>query len=225
MSSLYSDPPFGRGQTFLAGATATKDVSGNYVEGAGVVGDIKVFQDIDPTSLTWNSNRLVHCLAVRVAQNTKVAGEQATDIVAGTVVKLKAGAVPEIDSSGAASGKAAAADSAYLGYQYGVVDEYLKAAPLVGDIIWIVVKGPTSAVVGTGGFSANNTVAVTTAGGAGTLAAVNATTASTAFSTSAGATYSQATATVAIPNRIDGLALAAGTAGQKGRVILTNPQF
>jgi hypothetical protein len=224
MSSLYSDPPFGRGQTFLAGATATKDASGNYIEGAGVVGDIKVFQDIDPTSLTWNSNRLVHCLAVRVAQTSKVAGEQATDIVAGTVVKLKSGAVPEIDSSGAASGKAAAADAAYLGYQYGVVDEYLKSAPNVGDIIWLVVKGPTTVVVGTGGFSANNTVAVTTAGGAGTMAAVSQTT-STNVSGSLGATYTQTSLAIAIPNRIDGLALAAGTATQKARVILTNPQF
>ena len=144
MSSIFSDPPFGRGQTYLAGATATQDANSNYIEGTGVAGEIKVFQDIDPGSQSYKSNRLVYCLAVRVAQSSKTVGQQCTDITAGTVVKLAAGKLDILDASAASAGLAAYSDVASQIGQIGVVDEYLKAAPNAGDIIWLVVKGPTT---------------------------------------------------------------------------------
>jgi hypothetical protein len=168
MSIINSDPWFGRGQTLLGGAGRYAGFGDVPVPAAAVpvqtvVGGVKVFQDVDPrtqgpTTPVVQSNRLVHCVAVR---NTS-----GSALVPGQVVKFKKSAIlTEVD------GPAASTTDAPL----GVVDEYLPAITgcPVNDVCWVVVAGPTAINTAAATLAAGSLVTAT-AGQAATGTAANA---------------------------------------------------
>lgn len=201
MSSIYSDPPFPRGDVLIGLDDPAALDSGNPVQGSDIVGRIKVFRDVNPSTGIDFSERLVYCVAVRAKQNGVANGER-SNLTAGTVVKFAAGSLTELDNSAANSNLAAAGDTATIAGMVGVVDEYLPKAPLVNDVFWVVVKGPTTANVTT-----------TAIANAGTPLAVSAT---------AGSLAAASPATLGLS--FFGVNLAAKSAGVlKSRVLVTNP--
>lgn len=149
MSSLYSDPPFPRGSTLLAGETIETDAIGP-IAGRDIVGQVKVFQDTDPFSGTDNSNRLAICVAVRWTGSTG-------GIVAGDVVKFTAAALlSESDAKGSTS----------AGTIFGVVDEYIPSTTTIrqNDIIWVVVRGPATAKFAATGVNPGSPVYIANTG-------------------------------------------------------------
>ena len=168
MSALDSDPWFSRGATL--GVTSTSD-------GTGIVGTQRWFVDTNPRTGVVNSNAPVKCIAMR---NTS-----AGTLTAGQVVKAKTTALlSEVDGN-------ADVDSPIV----GVVDEYLTSTVAVNDVFWLVVNGPTSAAVGTGGVTQGAFVSVGTSGTAGKVVA-------------------------SVANKTVGVALATTSAGSNGRVLL-----
>lgn len=167
MSSIFSDPFFRRGATLLGGE-AIELVGSTPVAGTEIVGQVKVFQDVEPTGTQKRlSNRLVYCVAARYK------GTAVTDAstVAGTLYAFDTGsdnaALTEFTSAATASNIAD-------GRAYGVLDEYLKGELRTNDIVWLVVKGPVR-VKKTGGASG------TTAFAAGSAAVVSATSGSITY--------------------------------------------
>lgn len=131
MSSLYSDPPFPRGTTYLAGETIESDAIGP-VAGRDFVGQVKVFQDCNPTTGLEHSNRLVTCVAARWTGSTG-------GIVAGDVVAF------DFSTNGLTN--VAAKGSTTVGVTFGVVDEYIPSTTEIrqNDIVWVAVRGPAGA--------------------------------------------------------------------------------
>jgi hypothetical protein len=134
MSSIFSDPYFRRGNTLLAGEPIETDAAGNPVAGSAVVGAVKVFQDVNPYDGTRYSNRLVYCVAARYEGNTVEDGST----VAGTLYAFDA-ARPMTEFTNAAT-KTNVSD----GRAVGVLDEYLTGRLRKDDVVWVVVKGPTT---------------------------------------------------------------------------------
>jgi hypothetical protein len=135
MSSIFSDPTFRRGTTLLSGEAIELDASGNPVAGGEIVGQVKVFQDVNPVGRGERySNRLVYCVAARYK------GANVTDAstVAGQAVLFDA-AAPMTEFTNFLTTSTHAA-----GASIGVLDEYLTGVLRTNDIVWVVVKGPTS---------------------------------------------------------------------------------
>jgi hypothetical protein len=113
--------------------------------GSTIVGVVKTFRDENPTTGVVLSNRTVDCIAVR---NTSE-----ISLEPGTVVRFSgAGVLSEVD------GYATPTDTLI-----GVVDEYLPemVGVPVGEVFWLVVKGPTSAwTAGDSNLSAGSCVTV-----------------------------------------------------------------
>lgn len=133
MSSMFSDPPFRRGTTLLTGE-AIELAGGVPVAGGEVVGQVKVFRDVNPLTGVKLSNRLVHCVAARykgetVSDASTVAGEAYLFTTAEPLAEFQ---------TKAATGTATA------GVTWGVLDEYLTGELRTNDIVWLVVRGPTS---------------------------------------------------------------------------------
>lgn len=134
MSAIFSDPPFRRG-TALCSGDLTGTGTGTDAPGYEIIGQVKAFQDVVPTTGKRNSNRLVYCVAVRWTASSVTDAST----VAGTVYTFSATApLSEVDATAATSSLAA-------GTQYGVLDEYLTGNLTQNDVVWMVVKGPTSA--------------------------------------------------------------------------------
>lgn len=137
MSSIFSDPQFRRGTTLFAGEDVPVDASGNPIGGSDVVGSVKAFQDADPGTRGGErlSSRLVYCVATRYTGSTV---SDSTTI---------AGQTYAFDASACLSKLGAAATSANVnaGVAVGVLDEYLKGELKQNDVVWVVVKGPTTA--------------------------------------------------------------------------------
>jgi hypothetical protein len=163
MSSIFSDPFFRRGTTLLGGETIERDASNNPIAGTEIVGQVKVFQDAVPTGMgERRSNRLVYCVAARYK------GSDVTDAstLAGEVFAFDATApLTEFATSNA---KATAAN-ANSGLMLGVLDEYLTGSLRANDIVWLVVKGPTSIKQTAAAINAG--VAVHVSGTAGSVSA------------------------------------------------------
>lgn len=168
MSSIFSDPFFRRGSTLLGGEVIDLDADGNPVAGGEVVGQVKAFQDVNPSSGARNSNRLVYCVAARYKGSNTTGSGLAGKLVAFDIAKTN-GSLTEFTS-------AATATNVADGRAYGVVDEYLPADLAIrqNDIVWVVVKGPVT-VLKTGGASG------TTAFTAGKAAVVSATAGSVTY--------------------------------------------
>jgi len=159
MSSIFSDPFFRRGTTLLGGETIEVDPSGNPVAGNEVVGQVKVFRDVNPYTGLVNSNRLVYCVAARYKGTTVTNGST----VAGELYAFDASKpLAEFTS------KATAANSD-AGLAWGVLDEYLTGQLRENDIVWLVVKGPTAAKQTAAAINAG--VAVKVSGTAGSVIA------------------------------------------------------
>jgi hypothetical protein len=190
MSSLFSDPPFSRGTTLLArepveyyppGVTysQTNDSGAQYpAAGSEVVGQVKVFQDVNPSNGTRFSNELVYCIAARYKPST------AANLTAGRgkAVKLSIsqyGGTAEFDEN------LATATNVNTGERVAFIDEYLSNETAIrpDDIVWLVVKGPVSAKktehASTAGISAGAVVAMS-----GTAGSVFAKTADSIITTS-----------------------------------------
>lgn len=136
MSSIFSDPFFRRGSTLLGGELIEIDVNTNTpIAGREIVGQVKAFQDVNPLSKGERySNRLVYCVAARYT------GTTVTDAstVAGTAYVFSDSA-PLSEFSTAATGTDVSS-----GRPVGVLDEYLTGVLRQNDIVWLVIKGPTS---------------------------------------------------------------------------------
>jgi hypothetical protein len=135
MSSIFSDPLFRRGSTLLSGEQIEVDSAGNPVAGVEIVGQVKVFQDVNPVGRGERySNRLVYCVAARYKGST--VSDAST--VAGELYLFDAGKpLTEFTSK-------ASSTNATNGLAIGVLDEYLTGELRQNDIVWLVVKGPTS---------------------------------------------------------------------------------
>jgi hypothetical protein len=136
MSSIFSDPFFRRGTTLLNGEDIELDPAGSPIAGREVVGQVKVFQDVNPASRGERySNRLVYCVAARYTGST--VADAST--IAGEVFLM------DFNSPLSVFSTKGTATNINPGLAFGVLDEYLKGQLRTNDIVWLVVKGPTSA--------------------------------------------------------------------------------
>ena len=164
MSAIFSDPLFRRGSTLLGGEQIEVDAAGNPVAGTEVVGQVKVFQDVNPVGQGERySNRLVYCVAARYKGST--VSDAST--VAGEVYAFDA-AKPLTEFTSKATSANVDADVAI-----GVLDEYLTGQLRQNDIVWLVVKGP--AKVKQTATAINAGVAVKVSSTAGSAAAAGST--------------------------------------------------
>jgi hypothetical protein len=164
MSAIFSDPLFRRGSTLLGGEQIEVDAAGNPVAGTEVVGQVKVFQDVNPVGQGERySNRLVYCVAARYKGST--VSDAST--VAGEVYAFDA-AKPLTEFTSKATSANVDADIAI-----GVLDEYLTGQLRQNDIVWLVVKGP--AKVKQTATAINAGVAVKVSSTAGSAAAAGST--------------------------------------------------
>lgn len=135
MSAIFSDPQWRRGTTLLSGEQIELDPAGVPVAGGEIVGQVKAFQDVNPVGRGERySNRLVYCVAARY-KGSNVAD---ASTVAGQAVLFDA-AAPLTEFTGYLTTSNHAAGAAI-----GVLDEYLTGTLRTNDIVWIVIKGPTS---------------------------------------------------------------------------------
>jgi hypothetical protein len=164
MSAIFSDPLFRRGSTLLGGEQIELNAAGSPVAGTEVVGQVKVFQDVNPAGQGERySNRLVYCVAARYKGSTVSDGST----VAGEVYAFDA-AKPLTEFTSKATSANVDADIAI-----GVLDEYLTGQLRQNDIVWLVVKGP--AKVKQTATAINAGVAVKVSSTAGSAAATGST--------------------------------------------------
>lgn len=157
MSSIFSDPFFRRGTTLLSGEVIDYAVDGTTpTQGTEVVGQVKVFQDVNPVGNGDRySNRLVYCVAVRYIGNDTTGANLRRQIVtfSASAPLTTIGVTSQaIEASAGAGGKTTKTDLDTNLREVGVVDEYLPDALAVrkNDILWVVVKGPTTVAKETG---------------------------------------------------------------------------
>lgn len=137
MSSIFSDPPFRRGSTLLSGDLKEAG-TGNDLPGGEIVGSVKAFQDVNPYTGVRYSNRLVYCIAVRwKGTDNTAASDIAGDVYAVDLAHENGKPFATITSAATNSNVSDAR-------HYGVVDEYLTGTVRQNDVLWLVVKGPTS---------------------------------------------------------------------------------
>ena len=138
MSNIFSDPPFARGRTLLGGDTIEVDDVGP-VAGRQTVGTVKAFQDVTPTTGQRNSSRLVYCVAARYVGSSDMEGS----VVAGRVFVFTDTATFNAPTFAEFGAVAQNSDLTAV-KNCGVLDEYLTVTIRKNDIVWLVVKGPTS---------------------------------------------------------------------------------
>lgn len=159
MSTIFSDPGWRRGGTLLQGEVIDyDDHPTNLVPTAGkeLVGQVKIFQDIDPYSGTRKSNRLVYCVAARYKGTNTISYEPGVSDDTGKFVVFS-------DGLGEFTTFADAADVT-SGLMIGVLDEYLTVDVRKDDIVWVVVKGPCRVqTVAGSSLAANKRVGLDTA--------------------------------------------------------------
>lgn len=163
MSSLFSDPPFSRGTTLLSNEQIETDDNGP-IAGREIVGSIKVFPDVDPYTKQRRSNRLVYCVAARYKGST-------LDLAGTAAARGKVYAF-DLASPMAEFTSAATAANVTAGVAVGVLDEYLTGTLRENDIVWVVIKGPTS-IKKTTAAAINTGLAVEVSSTAGSIQTVN----------------------------------------------------
>lgn len=134
MSSIFSDPSFRRGTTLLGGEAIELTPAGEPLAGGEIVGQVKAFQDVNPYTGIRYSNRLVYCVAARYKGATVTDGST----LAGTAYVFDDAAPLATFTNKATNADVAA------GKPVGVLDEYLTGQLRQNDIVWLVMKGPTS---------------------------------------------------------------------------------
>ena len=138
MSTIFSDPGWRRGTTLLGGEPieyADPDTQLVPIAGRELAGQVKIFQDVDPSTGKRKSNRLVYCVAARYKGSSTLDAESSE---AGRFVVFS-DANPLAEFSQFAD--AADVDA---GKAIGVLDEYLTVDVRKDDIVWVVVKGPAA---------------------------------------------------------------------------------
>lgn len=130
MSTLTADPKFPRGHV-LGINYSYYDTENNPQDlqigtGQGVKGVHSVFRDENPHDGSLQSNLTVECVAVKNASGDV--------LTAGTTVQLD----PTKGLGETEGGEATL---------YGIVDEWLTAPVKDGEVCWVVVRGPSAAVV------------------------------------------------------------------------------
>ena len=151
MSSIFSDPFFRRGNTLLSGEVIDYATDGTTpTQGTEVIGQVKAFQDVNPTGTGERyTNRLVYCVAARYIGNDTTGSVLRRQLVDFS----STGPFTVIGVSGSAASSALAVKGDVVnGVTVGVVDEYLADALPIrkNDIVWVVVKGPTTVAKETG---------------------------------------------------------------------------
>jgi hypothetical protein len=140
MSSLFSDPPFSRGNTLLNGELVELDANGSPIAGKEIVGSVKVFPDIQPgtgPASVRNSNRLAYCVAARYT------GASTINTAPNYADKSKWYVLsPDLTEFNTL----AATTDVTNGRIVGVLDEYLNQPVRPNDVVWLVVKGPATAL-------------------------------------------------------------------------------
>jgi hypothetical protein len=134
MSTIFSDPGWRRGSTLLNRETIELDGDGAPVAGKELVGQVKAFQDVDPSSGKRFSNRLVYCVAARYTGASNLTSADAGKVFAFSTT------APLAEFSAVATATNVNTDGRYI----GVLDEYLTEDVRPNDIVWLVVKGPCS---------------------------------------------------------------------------------
>lgn len=140
MSSIFSDPGWRRGTTLLSGELIEySDAPTNSIPTAGaeIVGQMKVFQDVNPYSGVRYSNHLVYCVAARYKGSTSLTSSDA-------------GKVFVFDKDGPLTNFSTLAANTDVvdGRLIGVLDEYLTVTVRTNDIVWLVVSGPSTMAKG-----------------------------------------------------------------------------
>lgn len=178
MSTIFSDPGWRRGSTLLNRETIELDGAGQPVAGKELVGQVKVFQDVHPSTGVRNSNRLVYCVAARYTGAANL-----TSADAGKVFAFSTSA-PMSEFSAVATATNVNTD----GRSIGVLDEYLTEDVRQNDIVWLVVKGPTSIQSSGTAVAAGAAIEVTGTAGRVTTKASGVTVASQIAGSSVGGT-------------------------------------
>ena len=125
----------------LQGELIELDGAGNPIAGGELVGAVKVFQDVNPTTGQRNSNRLVYCVAARyTGASTLDATANAGRPYVFRTTSAAGSAVPALTEFSAV---ATTTDVNTNGLTFGILDEYLTGSVRTNDIVWLVVKGPT----------------------------------------------------------------------------------
>lgn len=139
MSTIFSDPGWRRGSTLLNREVIEfSDAAGTIpTAGTELVGQMKVFQDVNPSTGIRNSNHLVYCVAARYKGAT-------------TLTPSSAGKIYVFDKDAPLTNfsNLAANTDVVDGRLIGVLDEYLTEDVRTNDIVWLVVSGPTSVAKG-----------------------------------------------------------------------------
>lgn len=137
MSSIFSDPFFRRGSTLLGGEAIETDANGP-IAGKEVVAQVKAFQDQKPTGLGERySSRLVYCVAARYTGSSNLTKADAGKLFVFDATATTGDLLAEFKDL-------ATATNAKAGITVGVLDEYLTVDVRPNDIVWLVVKGPTT---------------------------------------------------------------------------------
>lgn len=168
MSTIFSDPGWRRGSTLLNREVVEfDDAPTNSIPTAGkeLVGQVKIFQDVDPSSGRRFSNRLVYCVAARYTGTADIpvadAGKVFAFSTAGSAKGTDLTGGPLEEFSAYATATNVNTDLRY----YGVLDEYLTEPVRKNDIVWLVVKGPCSIQSGGTAIAAGAPIEVTGTGG------------------------------------------------------------
>lgn len=187
MSTIFSDPGWRRGSTLLNRETIEVDADGKPVAGKELVGQVKVFQDVNPSSGVRNSNRLVYCVAARYTGATNLTSADAGKVYAFSTAST---AGPDANNGPMTefSAVATATNVNTDGRSIGVLDEYLTEDVRQNDIVWLVVKGPTSIQSSGTAIAAGAAIEVTGTAGRVTTKSAGATVANQIAGASVGGT-------------------------------------
>jgi hypothetical protein len=150
MSTIFSDPGWRRGSTLLNREAIELDADSRPIAGRELIGQVKVFQDVDPSSGQRYSNRLVYCVAARYTGSTTLTSADAGKVVSFNTVAASGPLIsPSVydltDGPLSEFGGVATTTDVNTNFRtYGVLDEYLTEDVRQNDIVWVVMKGPTS---------------------------------------------------------------------------------
>lgn len=129
MSTLTSDPKFDRGKTLGINVAYYDSVNQpqdlQVGDGLSVIGQHSVFRDENPSTGALYSNLTVEAVAVK--------NVGADVLQCGDLVQLDPTDARPLGVTGGA-----------IATLYGIVDEYLTAPVKVGEVCWVVVRGPTA---------------------------------------------------------------------------------
>lgn len=230
MSSLFSDPPFTRGTTLLNGEEIEYTSGTSYatrVPAAGpeIVGQVKVFQDIHPTSKQRMSNELVYCIAARfkpASEGTVLnSGNSGADAGKAVVLRMSSSDTNLLSTAEFTDTLATGGDLA-AGERVGHLDEYLSSEVRANDIVWVVFRGPCNVAKKTGAaINAGSAVKLDVSNGTAGLSVAATSIVPVATLNSENVVIGQAIGTISSTTNEQTLGANAASAATSVRVLLT----